>query len=223
MGQIIEIQATDGHRLSAYCATPAGTARGALIVAPELFSVTDHIREVADAYAADGYLAICPWFYDRIERGAVFSYDQEGLEGARKLLAHLDFEKVMLDVGGAVAHGRDAGKVGIVGYCSGGTAAWLAAAKVEGLACAIGYYGSKIPSLAEETPNAPVMLHWGSQDHTLALEEVHKFERRRPEVASLLWPTGHGFNCDRRPHHYHAESAALARASTLAFLRLHVG
>jgi carboxymethylenebutenolidase len=223
MGQIIEIQATDGHRLNAYCATPEGIPRGALIVAPELFSVTDHIREVVDSYAADGYLALAPWFYDRIERGAVFAYTAEGLEGARRLLAQLDFDKVMLDIGGAVEYGRRAGKVGVVGYCSGGTAAWLAAAKVEGLACAIGYYGSRIPSLAELEPQAPAMLHWGATDHTLALEEVHKFELRRPDVASLLWPTGHGFNCDRRPQHYHAPSAALARAATLAFLRLHIG
>jgi carboxymethylenebutenolidase len=223
MGHIIEVQAADGHTLAAYCAVPQGTPRGGLVVAPELFSITDHIREVADAYAADGYLAIAPWFYDRYERGTSFAYTPEGLDAARLLLARLDFDKVMLDIDAVARYAGKAGKVGVVGYCSGGTAAWLAAAKVEGLACAIGYYGSKIPSLAEEQPHCPVMLHWGAQDHTIALEAVHGFERAHPEVASCLWPTGHGFNCDRRVHHYHAESAVLARAASLAFLRLHVG
>ncbi len=92
MGEILEFQAADGHVLAAYCAAPRGTARGALIVAPELFSVTDHIREVADAYAADGYLAIAPWFYDRYERGTAFAYTSDGLDAARLLLAKLDLE-----------------------------------------------------------------------------------------------------------------------------------
>jgi carboxymethylenebutenolidase len=223
VGKIIELEARDGHRLAAYCAEPSGTPRGGLVVAPELFSVTDHIREVADSYAADGYLALAPWFYDRYERGAVFSYDQEGLEGARKLLARLDFDKVMLDIGAAARYAAQAGKVGVVGYCSGGTAAWLAASKVEEIACAIGYYGSKIPSLAEDEPKVPAMLHWGSRDHTLGLDQVHAFELRRPEVASLVWPAGHGFNCDRRPNHFSPDSAGLARAASLAFLRLYVG
>lgn len=223
MGHIIEVQASDGHTLAAYCAVPQGKPRGGLVVAPELFSITDHIREVADAYAADGYLAIAPWFYDRIERGTSFAYTPEGLDGARLLLAQLDFDKVMLDIGAVVKYASASGKVGIVGYCSGGTAAWLAAAKVDGLACAIGYYGSRIPGFAGEQPKAPVMLHWGAQDHTIALDAVHGFEAVHAEVASCLWPTGHGFNCDRRPHHFHAESAILARAASLAFLRLHVG
>lgn len=223
MGKIIEVQASDGHRLAAYCAEPDGEVRGALIVAPELFSITDHIRGVADSYAADGYLAIAPWFYDRIERGTSFPYTAEGLQAARVLLAQLDFDKVMLDIGAVVEYGRQAGKVGIVGYCSGGTAAWIAAAKVPHLACAIGYYGGSIPRYTHLDPKVPVLLHWGAEDHTLALDAVRTFEAEHPEVKSVVWPTGHGFNCDQREHHYHAESARLARIDTLAFLRQHVG
>ncbi len=223
MGKIIEVQASDGHTLAAYCAVPDGTPRGALIVAPELFSITGHIRGVADSYAADGYLAIAPWFYDRIERGTSFAYTAEGLQQARVLLAQLDFDKVMLDIGAVVEYGRQAGKVGIVGYCSGGTAAWMAAAKVQHLACAVGYYGGNIPRLAELQPQVPVLLHWGAEDHTVSLEAVRGFEAAHPEVTSVVWPTGHGFNCDQREHHYHPESARLARIDTLAFLRQHLG
>ncbi len=129
----------------------------------------------------------------------------------------------MLDISAVVEYGSATGKVGVVGYCSGGTVAWLAAARVEGLACAISYYGSKIPSLVAERPNVPVMLHWGSSDHTIATEAVHGFELAHPEAASCLWPAGHGFNCDRRPQHFDPQSAQLARAASLAFMRLHLG
>lgn len=223
MGKIIEVTAADGHTLAAYCAVPEGTPRGALIVAPELFSITPHIRGVADAYAADGYLAIAPWFYDRIERGTSFAYTPEGLDAARVLLKQLDFDKVMLDIAAVVQYGRNAGKVGIVGYCSGGTAAWMAAAKVDHLSCAISYYGGSIPSKVDLQPRVPVLLHWGEVDHTVSMESVRAVEKAHPDVTSMVWPTGHGFNCDQREHHYHPESARLARIESLAFLRRHVG
>ncbi|MFT4266162.1 MAG: dienelactone hydrolase family protein [Xenophilus sp.] len=225
MSSMIPVTCPDGHVLSAYLARPEGTPRGGILVASELFGVTHHIRDVADSYARDGYLVACPQFYDRYRRDSVFSYDQAGLERARELLQLLDFDKVMVDCRGVVAALRCEGveRIGMVGYCSGGTSAWLASEKVAGLACSAAYYGSLIPKRLEIRPAVPVMAHWGASDHTLALEEVRVFERAHPEVESFVYDTGHGFNCDRRAHHYHAPSAALARERTLAFFRTHVG
>jgi carboxymethylenebutenolidase len=225
MGSMVPVQTPDSHVLSAYVTRPAGTPRGGMLVASELFGVTPHIREVADSYAQDGYLVICPQFYDRYRRDSVFTYDQTGLEGARELLKVLDFDKVMVDCRGAVAwlQAESVARIGMTGYCSGGTSAWLASEKVAGLACSVAYYGSLIPGRLEIRPAVPVMTHWGASDHTLPIEEVHAFERAHPEVQSFIYDTGHGFNCDRRAHHFHAQSAALARERTLAFFRHNVG
>ncbi len=225
MGSMIPVHTPDGHQLSAYVARPEGTPRGGVLVASELFGVTHHIHDVADRYARDGYLVVCPQFYDRYRRDSSFTYDQAGLEGARELLKLLDFDKVMEDCRGAVnwLHGEGITRMGMVGYCSGGTSAWLASEKVVGLHCSVAYYGSMIPRRTEIRPAVPVMLHWGANDHTLPIEDVRAFEKEHPEVQSLVYDTGHGFNCDRRDHHYHAPSAALARERTLAFFRQHVG
>jgi len=197
---------------------------GGLIIASELFGVNEHIRAVADSYAADGFLVLVPHFYDRYKPGSTFAYTPEGLEAARELLKLLDFDNVMMDVRGAVRTltKENAGRIGMIGYCSGGTSSWLAAARVEGLACTVGYYGSNIPKLAAEQPKVPVMLHWGGHDHTVSLKEVRTFESVHPEVESYVYDTGHGFNCDMRAHHYHAPSSMQARARTLDFLSKNV-
>lgn len=117
MGKMIELTAGDGHKLAAWRAEPQGKPRGALIVVQEIFGVNNHIKSVADGYAADGYLAIAPAFFDRVERGLDIGYTQADIERGRTFIPKMQWDKVLLDAGAALANVKSAGKTGIVGYC----------------------------------------------------------------------------------------------------------
>ena len=121
MGDSIALTAADGHRFAAYRASPAGTPRGALVVAPEIFGVNGHIRAVADGYAADGYLAIAPALFDRVQRDYETGYDPDDIQAGIAIKQAIDFGDVLKDIDAAIAHGQSAGRVAIVGYCWGGS------------------------------------------------------------------------------------------------------
>jgi carboxymethylenebutenolidase len=222
MGRMIEIIAADGFKLSAYRADPPGKPRGGLVVAQEIFGVNSHIRSVADGYAADGYLAIAPAFFDRVEPGLDIGYAQADIERGRAFIPKMQWDKVMLDAGAALTNVKSAGKVGIVGYCWGGTVAWMGASRLAGIAAAVTYYGGGITSNSGEKPKCPVMSHWGETDHAIPLEGVKKFLDEHREVTSFIYPAGHGFNCDQRGS-YHPDSAKLARTRSLDFFKKHIG
>jgi carboxymethylenebutenolidase len=222
MGKMIELTASDGHKLAAYRADPAGKPRGAVVVIQEIFGVNSHIRSVADGYAADGYLAIAPAMYDRAQRGYETGYTQEDIQAGVAIMQKLSWDKTMLDVKAALEAAKAAGKVGIVGYCWGGTVAWVAAARVAGLACAAPYYGGSIPNFIGEKPKCPVMFHFGEQDQSITLEQAKKVAAAHPEATTHYYPAGHGFNCDQRGS-YNAASAKLARERTVEFFRKHIG
>lgn len=222
MGQQIDLIAADGHRLAAYVATPAGTPRGALVVLQEIFGVNPHIRSVADGYAADGYLAIAPAMFDRAERGVELGYTPDETQRGLALKAACADATALLDVAAAVARGRSAGRVGIVGYCWGGYLAWLASGEVDGLAASIPYYGGGMPKRADVRPRCPVLAHFGEKDGHIPVDGVNALQAAHPEIAVHFYPAGHGFNRDVTAA-YHAPSAQLARERTLALVRLHIG
>jgi carboxymethylenebutenolidase len=217
-----ELTAADGHILSAYRAEPDGVARGGVVVVQEIFGVNHHIRAVADDFARNGYLAIAPAMYDRFERGVELGYTAETVQQGRALKARAALDTAMLDVGAAVAAASHAGKVGIVGYCWGGFITWMASANVDGLACAIPYYGGGILDNADLVARGPVMAHFGERDAMIPAERVRELAARHPEHEVHLYDADHGFHCDERGS-YDAPAAELARARTLAFLRRHVG
>jgi len=221
MGEFIELTAADGHRFAAYRSSPAGKPRGALVVAPEIFGVNSHIRSVADAYAADGYLAIAPALFDRVQRDYETGYAPEDIQAGIAIKQKLDFDDVLKDIAAAIAHAQSAGRVAIVGYCWGGSVAWLAAARLAGLACAVPYYGGDMAKFAGEAPRCPVLCHFGEQDKTPSPAQARALLAAHPEVAAHFYDAGHGFNCDQRGS-YNAEAAQLARSRTLAFLARHV-
>ena len=222
MGTMIELKAADGHKFAAYRAEPQGKPRGGLIVVQEIFGVNSHIRGVADGYAADGYLAIAPAFFDRVERGLDIGYSQPEIERGRTFIPKMQWDTVMKDAGAALDNVKSASKIGVVGYCWGGTVSWMSASRLAGLAAAVAYYGGGITANSSEKPKCPVMCHWGETDHAIPLDGVKKFLGEHPEVTSFVYPAGHGFNCDQRGS-YHAESAKLARTRSLEFLRKHIG
>jgi dienelactone hydrolase len=125
MGETIHLTAEDGVTISAYIAKPAGTPRGGVVVLQEIFGVNHHIRAVADRYAAEGYLAVAPALYDRVQPGYESGYEQPDMQAGVATRAKTDPAKVLLDVKAAVVEASKAGKVGVVGYCWGGTLALL--------------------------------------------------------------------------------------------------
>ena len=131
MSEIIRLKAADGHALDAYRADPDGKPRGALVVVQEAFGVNEHIRAVCDDYAGSGYTAVAPAIYDRQQRDATFDYDEASWGRAREFRARVDYDHIMLDVASAIAYLRIHGRVGIVGFCVGGSAAWLAACRLD--------------------------------------------------------------------------------------------
>ena len=222
MGTIIELTAADGHKLQAYRAEPSGKPRGGLVVAMEIFGVNSHIRSVADGYAADGYLAIAPALFDRVQRNYDAGYTQDEIQAGIDIIQKIDLDGTMKDVSAALQNIADAGKAGIVGYCWGGRVAWKSAAEVSGLNCAIPYYGGGIPGLVDLKPNCPVMFHWGESDQSIPMDEVKVFADAHKDQTHFFYKAGHGFNCDQRGS-YDADAAKLARGRTLEFLGKHVG
>ncbi len=222
MASTITLTAADGHPFSAYVAQPQGAPRGALVVVQEIFGVNSHIRATADGYAADGYLAIAPALFDRLVRGYETGYTPDEIAKSRELMARVSIDDALVDVAASIEYVKSAGRVGIVGYCWGGTVTWLAAARLPGLACAVPYYGGQMGKYIDETPRCPVMGHFGEQDTMPSPEQIRALVEAHPSVTAHFYAAGHGFNCDQRGS-YHAESAKLARSRTLAFLAKQVG
>jgi carboxymethylenebutenolidase len=219
----VKITAKDGHEFSAYMAKPYGAACGGLVIIQEFFGVNGHIRRVCDQYAADGYLALSPAIFDRVERDIELGYDEAGMNKGRELRAKLSLEKCMVDVQATIDAVASAGKVAAMGYCWGGSLAYIASVRLAGLACAIGYYGAQIAAHASETPRVPVMLHYAEKDEYLPQADVEKVRTAQPSVIIYQYPgTEHGFNCDDR-RFYEPKSAAIARQRTLSFLGQHLG
>lgn len=222
MGKIVELKAADGHQFDAYVAEPAGTPKGLIIVAPEIFGVNSHIRHVTDGYAAEGYLAISPAFFDRVQRKYETGYSAEDIAAGVEIMNKMDLGDCMHDVTATIEFGKSAGKVGIVGYCWGGVIAWVAAQRLTGLACSVPYYGGGVPSFVTDKLRCPVMLQFGETDQSIPLEKAQAVAAAYPEATVFYYPAGHGFNCDQRGS-YDAPSAKLALTRTLEFFKMHVG
>lgn len=229
MGSWIELKAADGFVLPAYRAEPNGRPRGAVVVVQEIFGVNDHIRQIADGYAADGYLALAPAAFHRVRQGVELGYTPDDMTVGRDLKAAVEAlpaPGVLQDLQAAVdaAARASGGKVGIVGYCWGGLLSWRAACMLEGLACAAPYYGGGMTvgiELARQ-PRVPVLAHFGEQDHWIPMDTVRAFAAAHPGVDVQAYAANHGFNCDQRGS-WNAAAARLARDRTLALFAAHVG
>ena len=226
MQERLELIAADGHRLAANLALPKTKARGALVVVQEIFGVNSHIRNVADGFAADGYLVVAPALFDRVERSVELGYDAADIARGRALKDASPTDKALLDLQAAVAAARARlgpnGRVGMVGYCWGGLLSWLAACELDGIAASVSYYGGGIPDHAARAPRCPVLAHFGERDALIPMAGVEELRRLYPGITVQLYPAGHGFNCDQRGS-FDAASATLARQRSLAFFREHVG
>lgn len=220
MGKMIRLKAKDGHELDAYLAEPTGTPRGGLVVVQEVFGVTNHIKRVADQYAAQGYRAIAPAMFDRIQRNLTLDYSevQQGLEYMRQL----KWPNTLADLEAAANEIRGAGSAAVVGYCWGGTVAHVAASELP-FAAAVSYYGGGVAKMLDKQPQCPILYHFGDQDASIPLPDVEKIKNANPQAPLFVYPgAGHGFNCDERGS-YSAKDAQLAFERSVEFLNEQAG
>jgi len=223
MGKTITLTAEDGHQFSAYRSEPAGTPRGGIVVIQEIFGVNQHIRKVTDSFAAAGYLCLAPAIFDRVDRNFEIGYTPADVEHGRATRGKIQLDDMVADIRAAVkALQAEKLKVGVVGYCLGGTLAWLSATRIDGVGAAVGYYGGGVAASAAETPHSPVLLHWGETDASIPPDHWETVKKAHPTVPMHVYPAGHGFHCDERGS-FHAESSKLAHQRTLDFFRQHIG
>jgi carboxymethylenebutenolidase len=220
----VHLTAEDGHRLGAYLNhTP--NAKMGVVVLQEIFGVNHHIRSVVDRFAAEGFTAVAPALFDREKPDVELGYDKEAGEEGRKLAYAIPREKILKDIDAAIHFARremGGGKVGVVGYCFGGSYAWFSATGLRPDA-AVGYYGSMVAKTAgESSPHCPVMLHFGAKDeHIPVAETTERIRTAHPEIPVYVYDAGHGFSCNERPG-FSPEADALAWSRTIAFLKEHL-
>src|SRR3984885_13376206 len=170
MGEIIQLKAADGFSFSAYVAGPANATKGVVVV-QEIFGVNHHIRSMADRFAALGYAVVAPAVFDRAQRDVELGYTQDDIDKGREIRMKLSDADVMKDIEAAADHlaGR---KLGIVGYCFGGTVAWWGATRTRKFLASSCWYGGGIAGTKDERPNCSVQMHFGEQDASIPMTDV---------------------------------------------------
>lgn len=221
MGETIRMTMADGAEISVYRAPPVGerpsSRRGGLVLIQEIFGVTDHIRELCDEYAAEGYEVLSPALFDREHPGFESDYSGPQFDRAVELARKLHpFEQSLSDAQTCIDALKDAGPVFIVGYCYGGSVAWRMAQTSPDLAAASCFYGSMVPTLfIDPAPLCATIAHFGRFDAGIPMEGVEALvAKQHPTAQVFVYEAGHGFNSDRRKD-YHEESAELAWQRTL--------
>jgi carboxymethylenebutenolidase len=219
MGEDITLTAKDGFRLGAYRAGPQGSAKGGVVVIQEIFGVNHHIRAVCDRLAGEGYRALAPAVFDRIQPNFQSGYSEDEVAKAMTLIPKLDWEKMMLDVNAAIDELKKGGPVAIMGFCLGGTVSFVASSMPNGLKAAVCYYGGMIAKNADKKPLSPVQMHFGEKDGHIPLSDVNAIKQKRPEAEIYVYgEAGHGFHCDERAS-FEPKSAKIAWERSIAFLK----
>jgi len=229
MGSFITLTAADGTQVSAYVAQPAAAAKAAVVVIQEIFGVNTHIREVVDAYASEGYLAIAPAMFHRVQANVELGYTEADMGlgmGLKTAVEALPAPGALQDIQAAIDHAHTAcgGKVGVVGYCWGGLLTWRSACLLNGLSAAAPYYGGGMTGEPESARQAkvPVMAHFAEEDKWISMDSVSAFKAAHPAAQVFTYAADHGFNCNHRGA-WEARAAALAKERTLAFFKTNLG
>jgi carboxymethylenebutenolidase len=221
MGSIVTLKAADGFSLSAYTAGSAD-AKAGLVVVQEIFGVNHHVRDMADRFAAAGYCACAPAIFDRAEPGVELGYTPDDIAKGRDYRMKLTDAQVMADIEAAAAF-LGARKLGIVGYCFGGTVAWWGATRTTKFAASCCWYGGGIAGSKEERPNCPVQMHFGEKDASIPMSDVEAVRAAQPKAESYVYMgAGHGFGCDERGS-YSKPDYEVAQQRTLDFFAKRLG
>src|SRR5690606_13563539 len=219
-GKFTRLMARDGHEFDAWLTPATSTPRGAIVVLQEIFGVNSHIRAVTDSFAAEGYVAIAPSLFDRVRREVELDYSAASVEQGRGYALQLAETQILADLTACINVMRRNGPVGVVGYCWGGSIAYLAACELP-VRAAVSYYGTRTVQMLDRKPRVPVQYHFGAEDDSIPPASIEKIQAAHPEGEFHIYPAGHGFNCDQRAS-FDAASAQLARERTLAFFAKHL-
>lgn len=221
MGELIRLTSgADGFEFDAYRAPVSDARRGGLVILHAIWGVTPHLRGLADSFAEDGYETIVPSLFDRYGRGFA-ERDTDPSRAARQndfaLRARWGGE--VLD---AVQAAIDAlaGPVFALGFCFGGTTAWLAASRCSGLSAVASYYGGQIIYYLDAAPNVPTLLHLGRSDELIPPAKVAAIRAAYPDMPIHEYDAGHAFVA---PSGFHADAARLSRLRTLQLFARHGG
>jgi carboxymethylenebutenolidase len=216
MGERISLGTGGTHCIGAYLARPAARPKGGVVVVQEIFGVTAHVRDITDGFAQAGYVAIAPAFFDFVENDVELACDQPGIERGRELVTVVGMDRAVETVAGAAESIESSGRIGVVGYCWGGTVA-LRAAQVLAMP-ASSYYGARNVQYLDQPLKAPVIFHFGANDPSITAEAVEKHRKAWPDAPVYVYEhCGHAFNRDVDKSVYNADAARLARERTLAF------
>jgi carboxymethylenebutenolidase len=214
MGQDIAFDSPAGA-IGGWRADPVAAPRGAILVVQEIFGVNAHVRAVADRYAAEGYVALAPAYFDAVERDVELAYDAAGVARGRDLAQAVGLERAASITAAAARMLQDEGlEVGMVGFCWGGTVALLGNTRL-GLP-ASSYYGARDLAFLDEPLRAPIQFHFGADDPSIPAEAIEAHRERQPGAEVYVYEgAGHAFNRDIDGTHYHAEAARLAHQRTM--------
>lgn len=220
MGERIEIDTANG-RIGGWLALPEGNPRGGVVVIQEIFGVNAHIRSVADRFAGHGYTVLAPALFDPVESGVELDYTPEGIARGRELVTAIGFDHALDSVSAAAQflQGRNL-RTATVGYCWGGSVAFLAATRLA--LPSVSYYGARTIPFVNERAKAALLFHFGERDGSIPPADIATIRAAQPQAEVHVWPAGHGFNCDQRAD-YDAPSAHKALAVTLQFLQRELG
>jgi carboxymethylenebutenolidase len=220
-----QITAENGRPFSAYVSQPERPNGHAIIVVQEIFGVTPHIREVADRYARDGYLAIAPDLFWRVEPGLALSHSKEDMQRAFAVLEQFDENLGVSDLGATIAHARAQSGitgVGLVGMCLGGKLAYLAAARLD-VDASIAFYGVGIEKNIHEASDLkrPLLMFFGGKDRYApppVRAQIEAATAGNQQVAVRVYEgADHGFYTRGAP-----EVIASSHAEAKAFLAQHL-
>ena len=218
MAERISITASDGHILDAWHALPTGKVKGGVVFLQAIYGLTDHLGDVCNWFARDGFAAIAPATYDRTEKNKVFAYNDHG---GMQFRENLNEDTVLLDIEAGITMLRKVtDHIAISGFCTGGTWAWIAANQLD-LDAAVIFYGSDIHDNLDRRPKCPVILHYGDADHVVSFEMVQGIKKKYPESEFHIYAgAGHAFYNPEQSNH-DAAAAALAHQRSVVFLESH--
>jgi carboxymethylenebutenolidase len=224
MSSPITFTAQDGSKVSGEIALPAGEGKApGLVLVQEWWGLNDHIRDLADRFAAAGFVTLAPDLY----HGKSTKDPGE----AMTLMQALDGKQALADIAAAtqhlLGHERVNGKIGITGFCMGGAYAFTAATRIPEISAAVPFYGIPPAGRADYTKAKPILAHFAKRDEwaTAAGAEAIKAEVEAAGGSMILhvYDADHAFMNDTRPDVYSAESAKLAWDRTITFLHQQLG
>jgi carboxymethylenebutenolidase len=220
MSKTITVTAADGHSFGAYVNGPENATRG-LVVLQEIFGVNHHVRVMADSYAAAGYKVIAPALFDRAESGVELGYGPDDRKRGVELKGKVTDAMALADIL-ASAKALNVAKVGVVGYCWGGTLSWLAATESTAFGGASCWYGGGIAAAKNAHANTAVQMHFGETDGSIPVTAIDEIKAAQPGAAVYVYAgAGHGFGCADRDS-FNQAAYDLAQERTLAFFAQHL-